>query len=266
MNKLDLNYLRDLLTQVGREALMGRFHHPQARLKADGSLLTDADLDSQCRIRAALGDRWPEIGFLGEEMTVEEQVAALGDGGPLWVLDPLDGTTNFAVGLPFFGISLALLVQDEVRLGLVLDPVREECFWAQAGQGAWLNEDRLRLSCEIPATLEECVALVDYKRLPHRLACALVCQPPFRSQRSLGSVALEWCWLAAGRGNLYLHGGQRLWDFAAGRLILREAGGAVWQDQGNPLDLRQQPAVAAGNSRLLAQWKRFLDTAPGHSL
>lgn len=264
MNELDLNYLRDLLTRVGREALLTRFHLAQARLKADGSVLTEADLDAQRRIRVALAERWPEIGFLGEEMGAAEQDAALAGCGSLWVLDPLDGTTNFAAGLPFFAISLALLVQGEATLGLVLDPMREECFWARLGQGAWLNDQRLLLSAEVPETLAECVALVDFKRLKAPLAHALASRPPVRSLRSLGSVALEWCWLAAGRGSLYLHGGQRLWDFAAGRLILREAGGAVRQPQA--LDMRPQPAIAASNGGLLRQWSCYLDAAAGETL
>ena len=260
MLKLDQIYLRGLLTKVGREALMSRFEHTHARHKADGSLVTEADLESQRLIRAALESKWPDSAFLGEEMTAEEQAGALADSSqPLWVLDPLDGTTNYASGMPFFCISLALLEQGRTRLGMVYDPVRDECFWAEAGQGAWLNDCRLRLEQDFPVAMDDCLALVDYKRLDSKLAYALVTSPPFRSQRSLGSVALEWCWLAAGRCTLYLHGGQRLWDFAAGCLIHQEAGGALWQEGCSLLELRQQQAIGAGNSHLLAVWKDYLD-------
>jgi myo-inositol-1(or 4)-monophosphatase len=259
--QLDEIYIRDLLIKIGHDEQMSRFEHIDSRKKDDGSLITDADIRSQRLIRQALAERWPEAAFLGEEMSEAEQQQAMAvNGAPLWVLDPLDGTTNYAAGIPFFGISLALIEQGEIRFGMVYDPCREECFWAERGKGAWLNGEPLRLQVD-ESSLAECVAVIDYKRLSNDIACALVSRPPFRSQRSLGSVALEWCWLAAGRCRLYLHGGQKLWDYAAGRLIHLEAGGAVVGEDLHPHGLKSREAVAAVSPSLLSAWVDFLDSA-----
>ena len=266
MLQLDEVYIRELLVQIGRDEQMSRFEHVGSRKKADGSLVTEADIRSQQLIRQALEDRWPEADFLGEEMTEEEQNQAMSAAdASLWVLDPLDGTTNYASGIPFFGISLALVEQGEIRFGMVYDPCREECFWAERGKGAWLNGKKLVLTSDVDE-MSETVAVVDYKRLSRNVGCRLISEPPFRSQRSLGSVALEWCWLAAGRCGLYLHGGQKLWDYAAGRLIHIEAGGAVQGEDLHPHGLKSRQAVAAANQVLLSAWIEFLDNAESNSV
>jgi len=242
--------------------------------KPDGSWVTAIDRRTQARLRDELARRWPEYGFIGEEMSHAEQHAVCarsGDGG-YWVLDPLDGTTNFAAGFPFYGVSLALVADGRAQLGVVFDPVRDECFTAEPGGGARLNG--ARLECPPPhksRALGECIAIVDYKRLVADLAEQLVRAPPYRSQRNLGASALEWCWLAAGRAHLYLHGGQKVWDFAAGHLILCEAGGRATSLSGKPLDcvrLRKRSVVAAANPQLLTLWHDWLrahSATPGYS-
>ncbi len=230
-------------------------------LKGDGSLVTEVDEGMQSRLRHELLNRWPRFGFIGEEMTYEDQVRVCeSDLTGYWALDPLDGTTNFISGFLFFGVSLALVIKGEPVLAVVYDPVRDECFSAEHGKGAYLNGSRLKT----PATkeLQDCVANVDYKRLVGDLSAQLVRCPPYRSQRNLGSSVLEWCWLAAGRIQLYLHGGQKLWDFSAGYLILLEAGGAATSLSGQPLDcgkLRKRSVVAAVNQDLLRQWELWID-------
>jgi myo-inositol-1(or 4)-monophosphatase len=175
----------------------------------------------------------------------------------------LDGTSNFACGFPYFGISLALLEGGEAKLGVVYDPVRAECFCAERGVGAWLDGEPLRLASDT-AELRDCLALVDLKRLNVGELPRLGGDAPFRSQRNLGSVALDWCWLAAGRGQLYLHGGQKLWDYSAGRLIAAEAGvpnRLLARDGREPppgVSLEPRMAVAAANAGLLQQWLAWL--------
>ena len=135
----------------------------------------------------------------------------------------MDGTSNYACGFPYFCVSLALLRGGEAELGVILDPVRGECFCAERGGGAYLDGAPLRASSD-SADLRDCLAMVDLKRLPAQDLSRLGKDAPYRSQRNLGSVALDWCWMPAGRGQLYLHGGQKLWDYCAGRLIPTEAG------------------------------------------
>jgi len=221
---MDLQDLEPLLAMVADEELLPRFTRVGSSLKADGSLITEADTATQARLLEELGRRWPDIPVLGEEMTATRQQDIVDGDGPFWCLDPLDGTTNFAAGLPYFALSLALIAGGRVQAGLVYDPQRRECFRAEAGKGAWLNGEPLRIR-HVPESLGECVALVDMKRLPAALATRLATVAPYRSQRSLGAVALDWCWLAAGRCHLYLHVRQNLWDYAAGYLVFAEAGG-----------------------------------------
>ncbi|MGI9310293.1 MAG: inositol monophosphatase family protein [bacterium] len=255
----DLDEVCDLLKQIVRDE-----HAAPTRARAtkpDGSWVTDLDRRTQSRLFDALHRRWRGYGFVGEEMSHAEQVAACArtDRG-YWVLDPLDGTTNFTADLPFYGVSLALVVGGVARLGVVFDPARDECFSARLGRGAHLNQRQLATSGAV--ALGECIAVVDYKRLVGDLAAQLVRSPPYRSHRHLGASALEWCWLAAGRFQLYLHGGQKLWDFAAGYLILAEAGGAATSLSGQALDcakLRKRSVVAAANAELLARWDGWIN-------
>lgn len=246
---------------IADQELSQRFEHCEVSTKTDGSLVTDADFVIQRRVREALREDSPEYGFLGEEMPPAEQQAMLcaPDTG-LWVLDPLDGTSNFSAGLPFFSVSLALISGGLTRFGMVYDPTRKECFHAESGKGAWLNGRRLALQAA-PPRLRGCLALVDFKRLPKDLAIRLAGQPPFGSQRNLGSVALELCWLAAGRAHVYLHGSQKLWDHAAGLLILREAGGHAVTLEGDPtpaLTLAPRSTAAGLDRGLFLEWTRTL--------
>jgi myo-inositol-1(or 4)-monophosphatase len=264
----DLKRLGAMVRDVARAELLPRFGHVAEAAKADGSVVTEADLVTQRRILEALAASHPDVAQLGEEMDAGAQAAALeASARGCWCLDPLDGTSNYAGGFPFFAVSLAWLHRGDVRLGVVYDPVRDELYTAARGGGAWLNGRSLRVPAA-PPTLARSLAIVDFKRLPAALGARLSAQPPFRSQRALGSVALEWCWLAAGRGQVYLHGAQSLWDYAAGSLVLAEAGGAGCLLESldghcrHDLRLGKRLAVAASGEALLADWRSWLG-APG---
>lgn len=263
--QLDLELLERIVIESAEEEIIPLYQQVESSAKADGSLVTAADLAIQRRIAASLSQHYPDTPLLGEEMSAEAQQALLNDSGTgIWCLDPLDGTSNFVAGMPCFAVSLAYLQQGETQLGIIYDPIRKECFSARSGEGAWLNGQRLQLKQQGSA-LADCVAMVDLKRLPHQLACKLATDPPYRSQRSIGSVALDWCWLAAGRIQLYLHGGQRLWDFAAGRLIFSEAGGAytledrIERGAGYTDDLHPKVGKAALNQALFDRWGEWIE-------
>lgn len=253
-----------LLRESAAAEIMPRFGRIASSSKADGSLVTEADLAVQRRIRAALAESHPDIPLLGEEMSQEDQQRMLDSAATgVWVLDPLDGTSNYACGYPGFAISLALIRDGASVLGAILDPVRDECFHATRGGGAWL--DGKALAPYAPGEqLGDCLAMVDLKRLPPSRVPALLEKGGFRSQRNLGSVALDWCWLAAGRYQLYLHGGQRLWDYSAGRLIATEAGvpsrlyRPFGTERAEVLDLGQRLAVAAADEPLLERWLDYI--------
>jgi myo-inositol-1(or 4)-monophosphatase len=220
----DLTILENIIRQVANEEILPRFNKISYSIKADGSLLTEADLAADHRIQQSLLENYPDISFLSEEMELEQQEELLQSANQLWCLDPLDGTSNFAAGFPLFATSLALIKNGEVVIGITYDPVRDEMFSAAKGQGAFLNGSKL--TCKPSGfSLDKAVAIVDLKRLKPKLAQQLITNAPYKSQRNLGACVLEWAWMAANRGHVYLHGGMKLWDLAAGTLILSEAGG-----------------------------------------
>lgn len=255
-----LERLIEAVRRVGDEAVMPYFLNVARQQKADGSVLTAADLAAQeClqhELKAIL-----DCPLVGEEMTEAEQrrcLQAAAEG--LWCADPLDGTSNFANGLPQFAVSVALLRGGKSVMGAVYAPALGEMFHAKAGCGAFLNGARLPLA-KRTTRLDEAIAEVDFKRLPDKLAAALACHPPFHSQRNFGASALDWCYLAAGRFDLYLHGGQYVWDYAAGSLMLQEAGGRAGTLEGAPLwqgDPWKSSALAALDDGLFGDWRDWV--------
>lgn len=265
MTPADLAALEKIVRIAAREELIERFRRTTRREKEDGSWLTEADLAMQARLQSELAALHPRIALLGEEMTPAEQERLLDEAGAargvdgLWILDPLDGTSNFAAGIPLFAVSLALMRQGRIEAGIVFDPIHDESFAALRGQGATLNGATL-LAPSPGIALAKATACIDFKRLPATLASRIAATPPYSSQRSIGSVALDWCWVAAGRFHVYLHGRQSLWDYAAGSLILAEAGGhaATLDGLSAPLDLVPRSAVCAADRRLFEQWRDYL--------
>lgn len=263
MDRPDLNELIGIIQSVARRELLTRFERVHQGFKQDGSIVTEADYAVQQGLEISLHERWPQIAFLGEEMPQTEQERILSGGNDgVWIVDPLDGTSNFSLGIPCFAVSLALIVAGQIELGVVYDPARDECFSAQRGRGASLNNRVLNLT---PLAHVETITigLVDFKRLDSQLAGKLVSSPPYKSQRSIGSVALEWCWIAAGRGDVYVHGKQNLWDYAAAQLILTEAGGFAATLQDEPVyngGLEPRSAVLAINQQLFDTWRAYLQS------
>lgn len=245
---------------VAQEEIMPRYLKVAHQRKTDGSIFTAADIAAQTALVSALRTIC-DCPVLGEEMPAEQQQALwrAGDAG-LWCIDPIDGTSNFVNGLPYFAVSVALMRGGRSVLGAVYDPVADEMFWAEQGKGAYLNGVPLPIKERAP-DFRHAMAAIDFKRLKPDLARQLVASPPFSSQRNFGASTLDWCYVAAGRFNLYLHGGQKLWDYAAGSLILAEAGGLVCtltEDDFWSGDLWQRSVIAALNPDLFTAWKAWI--------
>ncbi|MCG6875674.1 MAG: inositol monophosphatase family protein [Betaproteobacteria bacterium] len=250
---------------VAHAEITPRYLRAAATRKYDGSLVSEADPAAQqaltARLRAIL-----DVPVLGEEMPAEEQRAVWDRASTeLWCVDPIDGTTNFVSGIPYFGVSVALMRERRPHLGVVFNPATDELFAAEHGQGATLNGVALPLRrAKVPLT--QAVASVEFKRLARSLTRALIEERPYYSQRNYGAAALDWCYVAAGRFDLYLHASHLLWDCAAGSVILDEAGGragtfaaeAFWDD---PEWAR--PVIAALDPDLYVQWREWLRARVG---
>jgi len=256
----DLTTLKEIIRDTAREEILPRFNRIDYNIKDDGSIVTEADLAADKRIRTTLLDKYPQIAFLSEEMDVEQQEHTLKTSDKLWILDPLDGTSNFAAGLPLFATSLALIVDGEVQMGISYDVNKDEMFSAVKGQGAWLNDQAL--TCKPSKfSLDKSIAMIDFKRLKPNLRDHLINHRPYRSQRNLGASVLDLAWIAANRGQLYLHGGMKIWDLAAGSLILSEAGGFSSTIEGEGVfkpTMTPRSVVMSSDKKLFEQWQSYI--------
>jgi myo-inositol-1(or 4)-monophosphatase len=222
-----------LLKKAGETIIMPAFreHASTKAIKADGSVVTETDLKCQQFLQDELFALYPDIAFLGEEMSQEDQLERLSHGGRFWCVDPLDGTSNFTIPLPHFASSLALIEDGKPVFACIHDPLLSETFTAASGHGAFLNNSRIHTSTQ--DLLAHAVGFIDFKRLEQETAAMLATKKLFRSQRNIGTCALEWAWLAAGRAHFIIHGREKIWDYSAGSLIAEEAGAVITDFKGN---------------------------------
>ncbi len=224
-----------LLKKAGETIIMPAFReHASAKtIKEDGSVVTETDLKCQQFLQNELLALYPDIAFLGEEMSQQDQLECLSHGGRFWCVDPLDGTSNFTIPLPHFASSLALIEDGGPVFACIHDPLLDETFSATSGGGAFLNNSPIHATPQ--SLLAHAVGFIDFKRLEPETATMLATKKLFRSQRNIGTCALEWSWLAAGRAHFIIHGGEKIWDYSAGSLIAEEAGCIVTDFGGRDL-------------------------------
>lgn len=208
-------------------------------------LVTRIDTESERVIREILEDAFPEDGIVGEEEGETD-----GSRDRRWLVDPLDGTLNYAHGFPYYCVSIALEVQGTVRLGLVLDSVRDELFTAVSGAGAWLDGAALQVTRR--SRLQESMLATGFaysrSRMEENLELFGRVLPMARAIRRPGAAALDLAWTAAGRldglWELYLNP----WDVAAGCLLVTEAGGRTSDERGEPHRLSSRGLVASNGA------------------
>jgi myo-inositol-1(or 4)-monophosphatase len=216
------------------------------RYKGEVDLVTEIDEEAEQVIREILLGAFPAYGMLAEEGG-----ALVGEEDARWIVDPLDGTTNYAHGLPIFCVSIALERAGEVVLGVVHDPMGEETYVAERGRGATLNGEPIKAS-DTEDLIRALIATgFPYNRaeMPEALELFGRFAATTRGMRRLGSTALDLCYVASGRLDGYYERGIWAWDLAAGTLILEEASGKVTDYRGGMLDLEGREIVAS-NGRL----------------
>jgi len=224
---------------------VGRF---SVREKSRANLVTEADEASQAAIVNFLKDRFPSHRFLAEENLNQSSA----EDEPRWIIDPLDGTSNYVHGFPYYAVSIALYRSNCLQVGVIFDPTRDEMFAAAAGQGATLNGNPL-----VTSGIEEVSEAMAMASLP---IAAPPDDPAIRRfllglsslqtvQRS-GSAALNLAYVAAGRLDVFWSSSLHPWDVAAGALLVQEAGGAITDLTGDAIDIFRPSLLAASTEKL----------------
>jgi len=226
------------------DVMMSRFGSGvQVDKKGTIDLVTEVDIAIERDFRAVVAERFPAHEILGEELGG----AATVPDGPCWVFDPIDGTTNFAHGLPIFCSSIALEVAGVAEVAAVYDPTRRELFTAERGSGAFLNGRPLRVSAErelVDALLVTGFPYDVHQRVAEIVGLFAAFVGRARAVRRLGSAAIDLCYIAAGRLDGFWESDLKPWDIAGGSLIVEEAGGRVTSLDGAPFTSRAGSVLA----------------------
>jgi myo-inositol-1(or 4)-monophosphatase len=244
-----LEFLIPVVREVGKFLLQRLGNAQSIQLKGRANLVTEMDRRSEEHLIRAIRARYPHHAILSEEAG-----ALAGDSGqPEWVLDPIDGTTNYVHGLPYFCVAVALRQGLQVQAGLIYHPYADELYWAERGRGAFLNGRPLRVSAT--PRLEDALLATgfpsDLSRAPDtNVEHFLTLMPKTRALRRLGSACLDLCNVAAGRLDGFWQPTMLIWDVASGAIIVEEAGGEVTDFSGKAG--AYEGNIAASNGKIHA--------------
>ncbi len=234
---------------------LNKLQHVEVREKGRNEFVTQVDLAAEQMIVEAIQKRYPDHAFLCEES------GQRGNSDFLWIIDPLDGTTNFIHGFPVFAVSIALKFRDQLEVGVVYDPNRQELFTAMRGQGAQVDGHRIRVSnrSELDGTLIGTGLPYRGNRrwLPQYMAMLESVIENTAGIRRPGSAALDLAYLAAGRLDGFWEFGLKSWDIAAGTLLVQEAGGIISDLTGDESPLDSGNVIAA-TPRIYEPLKKLL--------
>lgn len=226
------------------------------------NLVTSLDKASEDAIIAFIKAQFPNHQFLAEESS---QLHHFDNDNVLWIIDPLDGTMNYVHSIPIFAISIAAYAENEVKVGVIYQPITHELFVAEKGRGAYLNGTKLHVS-----SITEIDKAIIATGFPYDLEEIYI---PYIENllkagnpiRILGSAALNLAYIASGRFDVYWGSNLYPWDIAAGKLIVEEAGGTVTHYDGNPHQIFRNRTIAASNTYLHPEALKKLQTYPPHS-
>ena len=247
---------RKAIALAGRTLVRGFGQQKEVYFKGRGNVVTDADYRAESRILQHLQQEFPEFSILSEEKGAVDRESEW-----TWIVDPLDGSRNFASENPHFAINMGLAYEGDMVLAFTWDPLRKELFHASKDGGAFLNEKPIRVSQQ--ETIAGSVLSTDmgYDEEMARRALLLLADiwPGMQTIRIMGSAALGLAWAACGRVDMYFHHALAPWDVMCGLLLVREAGGVATTGSGGFADFRT-PSVIATNAKIHAE---FMDRTEG---
>ncbi len=221
-----------------------------------GYFVSKADIEAEKLIKADLMGARPTYGWVGEESTAE--IGA--DPTRRWIVDPLDGTTNFLHGLPHWAVSIALEHKGEIVAGVIFDAAKDEMFWAEKGAGAWMNDRRLRVSGRrtmLEGVFATGIPFGAKSTLPATVGDLARLMPICAGVRRWGAAALDLAYVAAGRYDGYWEREMKPWDIAAGLILVREAGGTV-EPIREGADILASGSVICGNDGLFGPFAKAI--------
>lgn len=244
-----LNVMVNAVIKAGRNLIhdFGEVQHLQVSMKGPGDFVSAADRRTEQILKQELHKARPNYGFL-----CEESGEAIGENKEVrWIIDPLDGTTNFLHGIPHFAISVALEKEGFLIAGIVYDPVKDELFWAEKGRGAYLNDRRLRVSSR--KKLEVSLLGTGIPFATHGNSSLFAKQvehiaPKVAGIRRMGAASLDLAYVAAGRFEAFWEADLKPWDIAAGMLMVLEAGGSISQCDGSPYKIGDSSLLASNTT------------------
>lgn len=254
--KPDLAFVETLARRAGDILRKGYGKRHEIQFKGPIDLVTEIDQQSERMIIAEIRARFPDHQILAEETGTHS-----GDAVCRWYIDPLDGTVNYAHGVPIFAVSIGFSEAGKMKLGVIYDPLRDECFSAERGVGAWLNGERI--SCSTASELIQALLVTGFPydiqtAVPDKLDSYAKFAKAAQAVRRLGSAALDLCYVACGRFDGYWESSLHVWDLAAGILIAAEAGATVTNIDGISDPLQPPCGVLASPAEIHRQMLEVL--------
>ncbi|XP_060949581.1 inositol monophosphatase 1-like [Limanda limanda] len=219
-------------------------------------LVTETDQKVEQLIISSIKEKYPTHSFIGEESVAAGAPSVLTDN-PTWIIDPIDGTTNFVHRFPFVSVSIGFTVKKEIEFGIVYSCIEDKMYTARKGKGAFCNGEPIKVSGQEDIKQSLVLTEMNFKRDPEKFKTMLanvrtILSIPVHGMRSPGSAAVNMCLVACGSADAYYHMGIHCWDMAGGAAVVTEAGGVIMDISGGPFDLMSRRLIVA-SSRAIAE-------------
>uniref|UniRef100_H0Y0Q8 Inositol-1-monophosphatase n=2 Tax=Otolemur garnettii TaxID=30611 RepID=H0Y0Q8_OTOGA len=262
-----MDYAVTLARQAGEEVREALKDEKNVMLKSSPvDLVTATDQKIEKMLISAIKEKFPSHSFIGEESVAAGEKSILTDN-PTWIIDPIDGTTNFVHRFPFVAVSIGFTVNKKVEFGVVYSCVEDKMYTAKKGKGAFCNGQKLQVSKQEDITKSLVVTELGSTRTPDIVKATvsnmekLFCVP-VHGLRGVGTAALNMCLVATGGADAYFEMGIHCWDIAGASVIVTEAGGVLLDVTGGPFDLMSRRVVAANNRTLAEQIIKEIEIVP----